>query len=277
MSSQLFDGSAPDCSMGLNPGTCITVAWPTDVGPYFRRPVPAVQGTIVPTWLGTLNANGQTGSGPLHRRFREFDPATGQFTHEDPIGFAGGYNLDGFANGDPLNYADPFGLQACDPICGAAADAVFRQLGARLGAVEPLLELAASIALMAPLGGGEIAAASLSISASRTAASALAANVAAGRAAERRAARLLEASGATIVGSQVTVRTGLGLRRIDHVVQLPDASLVAIEVKAGRAVRTAAQRAKDAALESEGGLFVGKNSGVLRGQVVQLPTIVVRP
>ncbi|MGQ0639902.1 MAG: RHS repeat-associated core domain-containing protein, partial [Gemmatimonadaceae bacterium] len=103
-SSQLVDGSAPDCSMGLNPGSCITVAWPTDVGPYFRRPVPAAQGSIVPTWLGSLAANGQTGSGRLHRRFREYDPATGQFTQEDPIGLVGGLNLYGFANGDPVNF-----------------------------------------------------------------------------------------------------------------------------------------------------------------------------
>lgn len=110
-SSQLFDGTAPDCSMGLNPGTCMTVAWPTEVGPYFRRPIPGPQSAIVPTWLGSLAANGATGSGRLHRRFREYDPATGQFTNEDPIGLAGGANLYGFANGDPVNFGDPFGLQ----------------------------------------------------------------------------------------------------------------------------------------------------------------------
>ena len=46
----------------------------------------------------------------MHRRFREYDPATGQFTQEDPIGLAGGLNLYGFANGDPVNFSDPFGL-----------------------------------------------------------------------------------------------------------------------------------------------------------------------
>lgn len=62
----------------------------------------------------------------MHRRFREYDPATGQFTHEDPIGLAGGANLYGFANGDPVNFGDPFGL--CPP-CGADAIEVFRTLG----------------------------------------------------------------------------------------------------------------------------------------------------
>ena len=32
------------------------------------------------------------------------------FTQEDPIGLAGGLNLYGFANGDPVNFSDPFGL-----------------------------------------------------------------------------------------------------------------------------------------------------------------------
>jgi hypothetical protein len=44
-----------------------------------------------------------------------YDPETGRFTQEDPIGLAGGLNLYGFANGDPVNFSDPYGLQACDP------------------------------------------------------------------------------------------------------------------------------------------------------------------
>jgi len=43
-------------------------------------------------------------------RNRYYDPATGQFTQEDPIGIAGGLNLYGFAGGDPVNFSDPFGL-----------------------------------------------------------------------------------------------------------------------------------------------------------------------
>ena len=37
----------------------------------------------------------------------------GSFTQEDPIGIAGGLNLYGYANGDPVNFSDPFGLDAC--------------------------------------------------------------------------------------------------------------------------------------------------------------------
>ncbi|MFQ5705771.1 MAG: RHS repeat-associated core domain-containing protein, partial [Gemmatimonadales bacterium] len=46
----------------------------------------------------------------MYMRNRYYDPATGRFTQEDPIGLAGGLNLYGFANGDPINFSDPFGL-----------------------------------------------------------------------------------------------------------------------------------------------------------------------
>jgi hypothetical protein len=35
----------------------------------------------------------------------------GPFTQEDPLGLAGGLNVYGFANGDPVTYSDPFGLK----------------------------------------------------------------------------------------------------------------------------------------------------------------------
>jgi uncharacterized protein RhaS with RHS repeats len=46
----------------------------------------------------------------MYRRNRYYDPATGRFTQEDPVGLAGGMNLYGFASGDPVNFSDPFGL-----------------------------------------------------------------------------------------------------------------------------------------------------------------------
>jgi RHS repeat-associated protein len=62
-----------------------------------------------PSWYGTLIEGQTDASGYLYRRNRYLDPATGRFTQEDPIGLAGGLNAYGFANGDPINYADPFG------------------------------------------------------------------------------------------------------------------------------------------------------------------------
>jgi len=50
----------------------------------------------------------------------------GPFTQEDPIGIAGGLNLYGYANGDPINFSDAFGLSGCrqrgDPDCSIVVD-----------------------------------------------------------------------------------------------------------------------------------------------------------
>ena len=40
-------------------------------------------------------------------RSRYYDPASGRFTQDDPIGLAGGLSLYGFANGDPVNFSAP--------------------------------------------------------------------------------------------------------------------------------------------------------------------------
>ena len=61
-------------------------------------------------------SSGTDASGLLYRRNRYYDPLSGQFTQQDPIGIAGGLNLYGFADGDPVNYSDPFGL--CPPCIG---------------------------------------------------------------------------------------------------------------------------------------------------------------
>jgi uncharacterized protein RhaS with RHS repeats len=42
----------------------------------------------------------------------------GLYTQQDPIGIAGGLNLYGYANGDPINFSDPFGLFAEGPCDG---------------------------------------------------------------------------------------------------------------------------------------------------------------
>jgi len=65
-------------------------------------------------WYGSLVINQTDATGLLFRRNRYYNPQTGQFTQTDPIGIAGGINLYGYANGDPINLSDPFGL--CPPI-----------------------------------------------------------------------------------------------------------------------------------------------------------------
>ena len=65
------------------------------------------------SWFGNLIVGKTDGSGLQYLRNRYYDPRTGRFTQEDPIGLAGGLNLYGFAAGDPVNFSDPFGLQSC--------------------------------------------------------------------------------------------------------------------------------------------------------------------
>ncbi|HEU4559482.1 MAG TPA: RHS repeat-associated core domain-containing protein, partial [Longimicrobium sp.] len=62
------------------------------------------------TWFGSLIEEKLDNTGQMYMRNRYYNPATGRFTQEDPIGLAGGLNVYGFAEGDPVSYDDPFGL-----------------------------------------------------------------------------------------------------------------------------------------------------------------------
>lgn len=90
---------------------CVRVDLP---GPYLLNTgeIPPHQVADGPwTWHGSLLQDQRDASGTLYRRNRYYDPQTGRFTQEDPIGLAGGLNLYGFVDGDPVNFADPFGLE----------------------------------------------------------------------------------------------------------------------------------------------------------------------
>jgi RHS repeat-associated protein len=63
-------------------------------------------------WYGSLMTGSTDQNGLMYRRNRYYNPGSGQFTQMDPIGIAGGLNAYGYANGDPINYSDPFGLRA---------------------------------------------------------------------------------------------------------------------------------------------------------------------
>jgi RHS repeat-associated protein len=108
------DGTFAKCKVADDPTTCIALDWPAD---YVFMPFQyKVQLRFAPrSWMGSLAQEQRDASGQLYRRNRQYDPSTGRFTQEDPIGLAGGLNLYGFAEGDPVNFSDPFGLcPECD-------------------------------------------------------------------------------------------------------------------------------------------------------------------
>jgi RHS repeat-associated protein len=53
-------------------------------------------------------------TGLYYFRARYYDPAVGRFISEDPAGLAGGLNLYVYADNDPVNGRDPFGLKPCN-------------------------------------------------------------------------------------------------------------------------------------------------------------------
>ena len=52
---------------------------------------------------------------PCDYRARYYDQAIGRFLGEDPIGPLGGSNFYAYVGNDPIDWADLFGLQKCDP------------------------------------------------------------------------------------------------------------------------------------------------------------------
>jgi Holliday junction resolvase-like predicted endonuclease len=98
-------------------------------------------------------------------------------------------------------------------------------------------------------------------------------NKIAGASAERVAAQQLESQGYKIVGSQVSIRTSAGNRRVDHLVEDTNGNLIAIEVKSGNAIRSSTQLKKDALIQNDGGVVIGKNAGDYLNQTVKIPTI----
>ena len=50
-------------------------------------------------------------AGLYYYRARYYDPKSGRFIGEDPIGFGGGANFYDYALGNPARYTDPFGLE----------------------------------------------------------------------------------------------------------------------------------------------------------------------
>ena len=85
-----------------------------------RRRVRWPAGSSAPTSGYTGAAQGvNNGGGMVYLRNRWYDPQTGRFLTQDPIGLAGGVNLYAYAGNDPISFSDPFGLckRPDDPAC----------------------------------------------------------------------------------------------------------------------------------------------------------------
>ncbi|MFH8692789.1 RHS repeat-associated core domain-containing protein [Streptomyces anulatus] len=94
-----------------------------------------------PTTSGATSSNPYTftgresdGTGLLHYRNRYYDPESGRFISQDPIGHAGGTNLYQYALSSPTTYTDPTGnnplLAGC--VIGGLSEAGLDWLGQRL-------------------------------------------------------------------------------------------------------------------------------------------------
>jgi RHS repeat-associated protein len=113
---QLVPSPTLPCQLGASAQRCVQLVWP-EASSIFD----AMRGWAPQSYMGSLLEQKRNASGTYYRRARVYDPATGRFTQEDPIGLAGGLNLYGYANGDPVNFSDPFGLCTPQPQCFAEA------------------------------------------------------------------------------------------------------------------------------------------------------------
>jgi RHS repeat-associated protein len=112
--------ACPFLGSGAN-NRCVIVQWPAAHSAYDQN-----RGNVLNlSWHGSLLEAKRDRTGYQYHRNRYYDPKSSRFTQEDPIGLAGGLNLYGFANGDPVNLSDPFGLQSCkDPASRTCKDAI---------------------------------------------------------------------------------------------------------------------------------------------------------
>jgi len=225
-------------------------------------------GVGVDQWFGEVVTQKKDGSGQMYRRNRFYDPQTGLFTQEDPAGLAGGLNAYGFADGDPINYDDPFGLCPVRGNCTQAnvgplhsppspdeealqdpgiLDPVALATGAAAGALDAAIEK----------GAATVAADMASKAATSTTKTAgVAANRAAGNAFRDAIASDFEANGYEVT-KEVFKRTPFGGRFIDIQIQKDGVLLGGIETKASATARySASQRAKDAYLKYVEGYIV---------------------
>ena len=125
-SSTDASGNAADCSLTTN--SCTLAAWNAATSLYNVPSTSDVNATYQYTWVGGLLMDQQDATGMLYRRNRYYDPTSGRFSQEDPIGLAGGLNTYGFGAGDRVTYSDPFGLFDCNKKTGEGCSDEYKRL-----------------------------------------------------------------------------------------------------------------------------------------------------
>jgi RHS repeat-associated protein len=119
--------------------SCPIISWPGGQSSLDGAPLHA---PTTQSWWGNVISGNADASGYQYRRNRYYDPETGRFTQADPIGLGGGLNLYGFAGGDPVNYADPFGLVCPDPKDPHCTDLPIEKVTADVEAAKVVLSIA---------------------------------------------------------------------------------------------------------------------------------------
>lgn len=96
-------------------------------------------------------------NGLLYMRARYYNPYICRFLNSDPSGFSGGLNFYTYANGNPVSYEDPMGLQIPSPATGvmgwsdataenpAAWDMQFQAVNQQAGAIEASVVAGAAV------------------------------------------------------------------------------------------------------------------------------------
>src|SRR6185437_2173269 len=85
--------------------------WEISRDPYGATDQATQVGSAINLETGFAGASSpNSGAGFVYLRNRWYDPTTGRFLTQDPIGLAGGVNLYAYAGNNPISFDDPFGL-----------------------------------------------------------------------------------------------------------------------------------------------------------------------
>lgn len=95
------DGGIHKCTTISGVTRCIWRGWPAELYAYDRDRFRRV------SWHGSVVEDKRDAAGTHYRRNRHYDPQSGRFTQEDPIGLAGGMNLYGYAGGGSRELLGP--------------------------------------------------------------------------------------------------------------------------------------------------------------------------